>query len=208
MSGLRSRWRVNGGGYKSRGSSCVRACSNYLFSSRHYFPYFPRLSYYGASQRRSRYRPTAHWHCVGSVERATANARTRRPTRNAGLRRISVEFLRPTHHLSTSGPQALRTRSELLAARPSATILFASPLGALGALQNCFSFLLSLSLIPSSSHLSGPSASPFPCCQSRRALDADAATRDAPWPRRAPRRRRGTPVNERGGARGGGGARL
>ena len=26
------RWRANGGGYKSCGSSCVRACSNYLFS--------------------------------------------------------------------------------------------------------------------------------------------------------------------------------
>ena len=27
-------WRANGGGYKSRGSSCVRACINYLFSKR------------------------------------------------------------------------------------------------------------------------------------------------------------------------------
>ena len=26
------RWRANGGGYKPLGSSCVRACSNYLFS--------------------------------------------------------------------------------------------------------------------------------------------------------------------------------
>ena len=28
------RWRANGGGYKSCGSSCVRVCSNYLFSIR------------------------------------------------------------------------------------------------------------------------------------------------------------------------------
>ena len=30
------RWRANGGGYKSLGSSCVRACSNYLFSTRRF----------------------------------------------------------------------------------------------------------------------------------------------------------------------------
>ena len=40
------RWRANGGGYKSRGSSCIRACSNYLFSTLVVFQFQSGLSNY------------------------------------------------------------------------------------------------------------------------------------------------------------------
>ena len=36
VSSEQQRWWAIGGGYKPRGSSCVRACSNYLFSTNVY----------------------------------------------------------------------------------------------------------------------------------------------------------------------------